>query len=146
MTWPLVHENDDGIRPAGKPDECFYCLQKVGQPHKLDCVCVKKLVEFKVDVHVSDGVKFAGLWQHEEPHNWDDRAMEFYKNESSWCANNFMDEENKGSVVWEGGEDRWPTLKAMHDDTSCCLCEALSFTLVRVVDPEPRRALREEKT
>jgi hypothetical protein len=36
--WPLVAPNDDGIRPAGPRDACFYCRQKVGQPHKPDCV------------------------------------------------------------------------------------------------------------
>ena len=25
---PLVDPKDDGIRPAGKPDECFYCNRK----------------------------------------------------------------------------------------------------------------------
>ena len=42
--WPLVDPKDDGIRPAGKPDECFYCNSKVGKPHGHDCVCVKKKV------------------------------------------------------------------------------------------------------
>jgi hypothetical protein len=53
--WPLVAVNDDGIRPAGEPDECFYCHQKVGQPHGRDCVCVKKrvLVRYTVDVEIS---------------------------------------------------------------------------------------------
>ena len=27
MNWPTVHEKDDGIRPAGRPDQCFYCKQ-----------------------------------------------------------------------------------------------------------------------
>ncbi len=35
--FPLVDKNDDGIRPAGKPDQCFYCQQKVGSEHKKDC-------------------------------------------------------------------------------------------------------------
>lgn len=29
-SWPLVLENDDGIRPAGDSDRCFYC----GMPEK----------------------------------------------------------------------------------------------------------------
>jgi hypothetical protein len=50
MTWqpkpkqemPLVLPNDDGIRPAGNSDECFYCNQKIGTSHKEDCVCLQK--------------------------------------------------------------------------------------------------------
>ena len=30
--WPLVDKNDDGIRPAGRQDACFYCGQRVGLP------------------------------------------------------------------------------------------------------------------
>jgi hypothetical protein len=53
--WPLVAINDDGIRPAGEPDECFYCNKKVGQPHGRDCVVVTKrvLVRYVVDVEIS---------------------------------------------------------------------------------------------
>jgi len=79
-----VHENDDGIRPAGKPDECFYCGQTVGQPHGPACVCVKKLVEMKIEAQL-DGVTFSGLWQCEVPYFWDCDMAEFHKNESSWC-------------------------------------------------------------
>lgn len=28
---PIVKKDDTGIRPAGKPDECFYCHSKVGE-------------------------------------------------------------------------------------------------------------------
>jgi len=53
--WPLVAINDDGIRPAGEPDECFYCKQEVGQPHGRVCVMVTKrvLVRYTVDVEIS---------------------------------------------------------------------------------------------
>lgn len=125
---------------ARKPDECFYCGQRVGEPHGPSCVIVKKLVELKIEARL-DGVAFSGLWQCEVPYAWDAGMTEFHKNESSWCASNFRHEENKGSVVWEGNEDRWPVLKAEHDKGGC-LCEALSFTFVRIVDSHPRRDIR----
>jgi hypothetical protein len=43
--WPLVAVNDDGIRPAGKPDECFYCNNKVGRAHDFGCVVVTRKVK-----------------------------------------------------------------------------------------------------
>lgn len=45
--WPLVDPNDDGIRPAGKPDECFYCNSKVGEEHGRQCCIVTKLVRLE---------------------------------------------------------------------------------------------------
>ena len=32
-----VEPNDKYIRPAGKPDHCFYCGQKVGEEHHPRC-------------------------------------------------------------------------------------------------------------
>ena len=75
-----VHVHDDGIRPAGKPDECFYCRQKVGTEHKTDCVAVKKIVK----------VKYEYIIDIEVPHNWNAADIEFYKNESSYCASNSL--------------------------------------------------------
>lgn len=46
------HPNDDGIRPAGPPDVCFYCNQKVGFPHIQTCVAVKKTVRLRFLVEV----------------------------------------------------------------------------------------------
>jgi hypothetical protein len=50
--WPLVHPKDDGIRPNGQPDQCFYCGQSVGQPHARDCVAVSKRARFKITLEV----------------------------------------------------------------------------------------------
>jgi hypothetical protein len=50
--WPTVDPFDDGIRPAGATDACFYCCQKVGEPHRRDCVVVKKTVRFRCTVDV----------------------------------------------------------------------------------------------
>lgn len=76
--WPLVDKYDDGIRPAGKPDECFYCCQKVGQPHNTNCVIVGKKVKIRMIFEV----------EVEIPHHWTKEDIEFRYNESSWCADN----------------------------------------------------------
>jgi hypothetical protein len=52
MIMPNVDKNDDGIRPAGAPDECFYCKQKVGTPHLIDCFALHQRVKLLVTVEV----------------------------------------------------------------------------------------------
>lgn len=51
-TFPLVAENDDGIRPAGSPDQCFSYQRFVGQPHGPDCVVVSKRVRLRYIVEI----------------------------------------------------------------------------------------------
>jgi hypothetical protein len=69
--------NDNGVRPAGKPDECFYCHEKVGN-HKNDCVCVEKaiIIELKVKLIVT------------VPNYWNTSNIEFKYNGSSHCLGN----------------------------------------------------------
>lgn len=62
--WPLVDPNDGGIRSAGNPDECFYCNQKIGQPHSPDCVVVTKTVRFRVMLDVD--ITVPHIWSPEE--------------------------------------------------------------------------------
>lgn len=57
---PLVAADDDGIRPAGPPDACLYCRQKVGQRHQLTCVIWTRPVELLLTI---------GLIQ-QVPHHW----------------------------------------------------------------------------
>lgn len=139
--WPLVDPLDDGIRPAGSPDECFYCRQRVGSPHASDCVIVTKRIEMRATAKVPSGETLAGLWQFDEPHSWDASSSEFHKNESSWCAANFL-AAPRVDVVWDDG-DAWDALVAL-DGGGNRLCGVLSFAFVRVVDPTPRRAVRSD--
>lgn len=75
--WPLVTVNDDGIRPAGEPDECFYCNQKVGQPHDRDCVIIKKRVRVVYTVEAIIEV----------PHSLDaDQFMAFENHDGVWWS------------------------------------------------------------
>ena len=138
--WPLVVENDYGIRPAGKPDECFYCQQKVGSPHGPECVMVTKRVEMRVKATMPSGI-YLGLWQFNTPHYWSVFAIEFHKNGSSWCASNFTDEP-QDRVTWDAG-DPWPELKSLAHAYDGCLCGRLEFEFIRVVDDTPR-VVREE--
>jgi hypothetical protein len=142
--WPLVDVHDDGIRPAGKPNACFYCQQGVGYPHKRDCVVVTKRVEMRVHAVLPTGEEFTGLWQFDEVHSWDADQTEFHKNESSWCAGNLLNErEDDETMTWEG-RDPTDILVALHasGQLPMCLCGVLRFEFVRVVDPTPRRNIR----
>ena len=65
---PLVHPQDDGIRPAGLPDECFYCKQKIGNPHLEDCVAVTKKVRLRFSVEGEVDLPYG--WSEEEITNY----------------------------------------------------------------------------
>lgn len=69
-------------RPAGKPGECFYCNQAIGQDHELECVMLQKVVK----------VRYTYELEIEVPAHWDKDMIEFARNESSWCADNSIDE------------------------------------------------------
>lgn len=84
-TYPTfsITENDDGIRPAGKPDQCFYCLQNVGQEHEKGCVVTWRHKKVKLLAHV----EFEG----DVPEHWDNESILHRYNESTWCASNLAD-------------------------------------------------------
>ena len=116
--WPLVVENDDGIRPAGPPDECFYCQQKVGQPHGRECVIVTKRVKVRYTMEIEIVV----------PHDWDEHMIDFHRNDSSWCASNAV--EDIKDYVDRMGEDE-------------CLCSKFKSEYLGVADDTPTRKIRE---
>lgn len=115
--WPLVAPNDDGIRPAGAPDQCFYCRQKVGAEHARDCVMVKKtvLVRYSIELEI------------EVPHHWRQGDVEFNRNEGTWCANNAIDELRKRFATDESG----------------CMCGAFACEYLGDADVTPRRELQQ---
>jgi hypothetical protein len=70
------------MRPASSQLQCFYCQQPIGGHHKQDCILISKkvlvrmIVEYEVDMPACYGKE----------------EVEFQRNESSWCANNAIDE------------------------------------------------------
>lgn len=110
-----VQPNDDGIRPASLPGQCFYCKQQVGQPHSQDCVTVKRMVmvRFTVDIPV------------EVPAYWDASNIEFYYGEGSWCADNLIEmlQEGAGRVG--------------------CLCGHVESVYLRDISTEPYGKLQD---
>lgn len=111
--WPLVDPKDDGIRPAGPQDACLYCKQKIGNPHRSDCVIVQKRVRlrycFVVDVSM--------------PHAWTPKEILAHRNQGTWCADNAIEE-----------------LEALISDKSC-LCDRFKAEFVDVVDDTPTRGI-----
>lgn len=71
---------DNGSRPAGKPDECFYCGNKIGETHKDDCVLLKKTVVVKLTADLVIKV----------PRSWDSGNVNFKYNGSSHCNSNII--------------------------------------------------------
>ncbi len=108
-----VLPDDYGIRPAGKPDHCFYCNQKVGLDHLPNCVILHQTVRIRFIVEL----------EVDEPSHWDKDAIEFKYNDGSWCADNF-----------EGMLGRH--IHQLNSEGKC-LCGSLRAELVEVVDAGP---------
>lgn len=72
---------DNGPRPAGPPDACFYCRQSIGTEHKPDCVLRQKWVRLAITFDVL----------HAEPEDWDQQMIEFARNEGTWCSDNAVE-------------------------------------------------------
>lgn len=71
---------EHGVRPAGKPDECFYCHAKVGEQHKEDCVIRSRTVNVDFTIHMVMDV----------PEFWDEAQINYHYNDGSWCASNLL--------------------------------------------------------
>lgn len=133
-TWPIVLENDDGIRPAGHPDRCMYCNQRIGELHRADCVTVQKRVQYAVIV---DGNQ-VGIFEILDPHGWTPYDCDFHKNESSWCADNATD-----SIQWTDDGKTNAVLESQADNQ--CSCAILGFKFLAVLDEGPFVEIRQEE-
>ena len=69
-------------RPANMNGRCFYCKQSIGEPHKSDCVLIKRKVKVLLEVKYEISV----------PAFWSKEYIEFYRNDGSWCGDNLIEE------------------------------------------------------
>ena len=59
---------DDGIRPAGKQDECFYCNSKIGEKHQSDCHMISKRVLVKIAYEIE--IVIPAKWSKEDVNHY----------------------------------------------------------------------------
>lgn len=72
----------DAARPAGKPEECFYCKRPAGTEHAASCTYPLKTVVCRVIVE----------YVREVPNCWSQQQIDFHMNKSSSCTDNLIDE------------------------------------------------------
>lgn len=112
-----IRQDDHGIRPAGRPDQCLYCRRYIGEQHANECVIVVREVEYSVHL---DG-KVVGAFTTKEPSSWDKEMCEFRHNEGGWCADNLIDDEGYvGEPLPEASEE------------GECLCNRVRLRVVRM--------------
>ena len=68
-------------RPNRRDGTCFYCSQKIGDPHETGCVILRRTVVVRVTVDVVLA----------EPRDHDKGLIEFHYNDGSWCSDNMFD-------------------------------------------------------
>lgn len=84
MRYPgnVVTREDTRSEGAGVPEKCFYCSGKLGAEHDADCVTLHRPVKIRVTMDIIvPAVR-----------SWDKHMIEFRFNESTWCADNIMDD------------------------------------------------------
>lgn len=124
---PIVLEDDDGIRPDGNQNECFYCRSNVGNRHRKDCVTLLKMTRYKV--MYEDRV--VGEFVTSDPWSWSNYDCEFHKNDSSWCADNALD-----LIDWSDHSVE-KIIETISEDPNRCTCPILSFRVLRIEDEGP---------
>jgi hypothetical protein len=142
MDWPLVVANDDGIRPAGPQDACLYCKRRIGQEHGRDCVVVTKRVRLLAGVDTAAGL-VVGSWEADEPHGWDVERILYRYNDGCWCADNLLDDVKDWKTGAQARGLYVPGLLLEVMKRDGCLCEATTVHYGGLVDPGPKRDVRE---
>lgn len=108
MEHPETHRvtPENGVRPAGKDNECFYCHQPLGTEHLVDCALRTRtvLVEYRVLV----------VKHYPTDPDWDAHLVEFQINDGSWCCSTILGE-----------------LESLDERDGRCLCANVHATYVR---------------
>lgn len=116
---------DDGVRPAGKPDKCFYCGEPKGAPHGKDCVIPERTVVVEMTIQYVRSV----------PANWTTSDIEFLLNYSSSCHDNeiryIADQQEAIDESQEKARKSPDTSEAIP-----CTCERTSFKYIREATAE----------
>lgn len=104
---------ENGPRPAGPPDRCFYCDEAVGGVHKSDCVLRERTIVARLVIEHVVVV----------PEHWTPEHFLFHRNEGTWCASN---------VLRELGAS---------DGDGPCICHATEVAFVREATDEDEERL-----
>jgi hypothetical protein len=118
----MIHEQsnsvtlENGPRPAGQPDRCFYCERLVGMEHKPGCVLRTRSVVMRYEYTVVIDV----------PQDWAMDDIESHRNNSTWCADNSVED----------------VAAMMRDDG--CLCDGFRATYVREATAEDEAKRRDD--
>jgi hypothetical protein len=109
---PIIAPDDDGIRPAGPGNACFYCRRKIGERHSTTCVTWVRAVKIRAIVEFDS----------DEPVSFTKRDIEERYNEGSFCASTILG---------------W--MEAMADESDRgCLCGIVRFEVEEMSpDGEP---------
>ena len=73
---------EKSMRPVSEAKECFYCHKRLGSFHEDNCVLISKKVKIRMTIEYEVSV----------PNHWKKNDVEFHRNESSWCADNVIEE------------------------------------------------------
>jgi hypothetical protein len=73
---------EKAMRPAATLRACFYCAEPVGGQHKASCVLVSKRVKVRATIE----------YEIEVPASFGQAAIEFQRNDGTWCADNMIRE------------------------------------------------------
>jgi hypothetical protein len=126
-----VIENDDGIRPAGPKNACFYCKSKIGQKHSYTCAIVEQEVEL---VAMFDRYDETVTFRIPIPFFWKGEDIDHHFNQGMWCADNlfvYVREDEKAQRVLESAHEKL----VKHRDG--CLCNYTTIEFVKVIDKGP---------
>ena len=104
MEHPETHlvTKENGPRPRGRDDECFYCHHAIGTEHAKTCVCRKRTIMVRVEIDMAYDV----------PEHWDKDMIDFHFGDSSWCADNIVER-----------------LQKLQNAGHTCLCSFANFKL-----------------